>query len=327
MAYLNVDDPTLLASGHKYRKELLLAPILKVDDLYGQFITRRFDVRGDETVGALTNGAQIKPFTGAYSPTDSTDIDFRTLTTYLGDLTEEFMPTPLSKTIYGNSLDKDIKDFDIVKAVTLAVAGNVGDSLANCLFSATRNASGSTTSTLFDGFYTILSKEITAGAISADNKNMVTVDLITEDNVLDVLKGIYQSASIKLRKRTDLLMYVPVSVLDMYDAAYLQEVGSVVYNDKYNQRYLIGSNDRCTLVPVYEEVDNAPIFITTQSNMLVGCDQSSQEEKVEVRRVNNPHVVQFFMMLYFGCQFQQITSDILMVGVLTAPVVESDSDL
>ena len=48
--------------------------------------------------------------------------------------------------------------------------------------------------------------------------------------------------------------------------------------------------------------------------MLIGVDQTSDEEKIEIRRPDNPKVVQFFMKMYFGVQFESISPEVFMAG-------------
>lgn len=321
---IDANNAELLASGTRYRKEIIVTPLLKIEDVYGKYTTRRIGIRGKETVGKMHSGAQVRPSTLEYNATKSTSIKFRTLETFVGDVIEEFSPQALAQSIYGEQIGKNAKDFNIVKAVALAMAGSVGDNLVNCLFSAVRNASGTTSSTLFDGFYTILSKEITAETLSTTNKNMMEIPAITADNVLDVLKSIYLKSSLKLRRKKKTLMFVPQAILDLYNEAYLAEVGPVPYNQQYEQVTLLGSNGRCELVPVYDDYEDAPIFVTTKDNMLIGCDQLSDEEKAKIREVDNPKLVQFFMIMYFGVQFEQIDADSLFVGVVTEE--EEDTD-
>jgi hypothetical protein len=40
--------------------------------------------------------------------------------------------------------------------------------------------------------------------------------------------------------------------------------------------------------------------------MKVGVDQESDKETVEIRRPDNPKLVQFFMMAYFGVGFETL---------------------
>lgn len=319
---IDATNPTLLASGTKYRSVLLATPMLKISDVYGETLTRRIGVRGKEIVGRIKSSAGIRPYQTAKGATDSTGITFREIETFLGDVVEEFDPHPIAKTIYGNAIGTLPENFDIAKAVAVAMAASVGELLVNSIFSAVRKASGTTTADLFDGFYTQIAKAITAADISADKKNLIEVDKITSVNACDVLKSIFLKADQKLVRRGNINMYVPFDVMNAYNECYLAEHGSVSYNKEFEQSVLVGSNGRCKLVPVFDETPNAPIILTHRENMIIGCDQVSDEEKVEIRRGDNPKVVQFFMKMFFGVQIGDVTSEFLMVGKQVAPAAD-----
>jgi hypothetical protein len=71
-----------------------------------------------------------------------------------------------------------------------------------------------------------------------------------------------------------------------------------------DQKVLVGTNGKCTLVP-WPNMEGQPyIFITIKDNIKLGVDQMSDTEDVEIRRVDNPKVVQFFMKAYFGVGFE-----------------------
>ena len=55
--------------------------------------------------------------------------------------------------------------------VLAQIAKGLSEHLNDAMWNGVRNANGDTTKDLFDGFDTITQKEITAGAISAENGN------------------------------------------------------------------------------------------------------------------------------------------------------------
>ena len=75
------------------------------------------------------------------------------------------------------------------------------------------------------------------------------------------------------------------------------------------------------------------MFLTTKKTMLVGVDQESDLERVEINKCDNPKVVQFFMTAYFGAQFESIHPKRLMAAHFSVidtpndlPVLESDQE-
>lgn len=310
-------DAILVNSGAKYRKEVLAMPIAALMDTVLSHMTLRMGVRGDETVGAAGSDAELRPYKSEKGATDTTSLIGRTLTTYLGDVVEEFDPYQLFSTVYGEQWSDltERKEADIVKTLSLAQAKTVSKKLAKAMFCAKRNTSGSKTTDLFDGFDTIAAKEVTATNLSTAKGNYIEVDQITELNAGDVLQAIYDAASEELTEAEDLKMFMPKSVKKMYEKWCLANFGAVIYNSTYNKNILHGTEDNpVQLVGLTGMKDSKYIYLSTKSNMLVGCDQRSAMEKVKIRECDNPKMLQFFMCMFFGVQFEMITPERLLVA-------------
>ena len=196
------------------------------------------------------------------------------------------------------------------------MAKSVSKKLGAALFNAVRNASGTTTASLFDGFGTIAAAEISAGNIAAAKGNYMTTAAITANNVGDVLKSIYDNASEELQDASNLKLFIPKAVKNLYDDWFLAHFGAVSYNAAYGRKYLHGTDDKCEIVALPGLKNSPYIYLSTKDNMLVGCDQldASGKEKVLVRVPDNPKVVQFFMCFFWGVQFQMIEKEYLMVA-------------
>ena len=308
----------LVNSSAKFRKEILAMPVADLLNGALQHMTLHKGVAGDETVGAIGSGAEVRPYKTAKNAKDTGRVIARTLTTYLGDVLEEFDPAILFTTVYGEQFsDKTVRDQnEIVRDLSLAMAKSVSKKLGAALFSAVRNADGTTTSALFNGYGTIAAAEITAGNIAVAKGNYMTTAAITSSNVGDVLKGIYDNASEELQDASNLKMFIPKAVKNLYDDWFLAHFGAVSYNAAYGRKYLHGTDDKCEIVSLPGLKNSPYIYLTTKENMLVGCDQldASGKEKVLIRVPDNPKVVQFFMCFFWGVQFQQIEKEYLMVA-------------
>ena len=293
-------------------------------------MTIRKGVRGDETVGGYASGAELRPYkSDGKGATDTGAFFGRTLTTYLGDVVEEFDPYQLFSTVYGESFSSltERKEADVVKDMALAMAKHVSAKLGKVLFSAVRNSSGTTTAALFNGFDTIAAAEVTAGNMSAVIGNYGEFNAITAANAGDVLKAIYSSASDELKESDNLKMYVSQAILDKYEEWCLATLGSVVYNQTYAQNVL-HFNRNIEIVPMVGLKNSAYVYFSTKDNMLVGMDQQSDAEKAKIRECDNPKALQFFMCLYWGVQFQSIKPEFLFVAKLSAasePAVTGDA--
>lgn len=310
-------DAILVNSGAKFRKEVLLMPIAALMATALNHMTLRKGIRGDETVGTADNDAELRPYKTEKGETDSSKFIARTLTTYLGDVVEEFDPYQLFATVYGEQFEDltERKEAEVVKKLSLAMAKRISKKLASAIFSGVRKADGTKTSDLFNGFDTIAAKEITDGNIAAAKGNYMDVDAITENNVGDVLKSIYDSASEELQEAEELRMFIPKTVKNMYDKWCLAEFGAAVYNTTYNKHVLHGTDENpCQLVALSGQKGSSYIYLSSKSNMLVGCDQKSSMEKVKIRECDNPKTLQFFMCMYFGVNFESVAPEHLMVA-------------
>lgn len=283
-------------------------------------MTIRKGVRGDETVGGYASGAELRPYkSDGKGATDTGAFFGRTLTTYLGDVVEEFDPYQLFSTVYGESFSSltERKEADVVRDMALAMAKHVSSKLGKALFCAVRNASGSTTVSLFNGFDTIAATEVTNGKMSQAIGNYGEFDTITAANAGDVLKAIYAAASDELKESENLKMYVSQAVLDKYEEWCLATLGAVAYNQTYAQNVL-HFNRNVEIVPMVGLKGSNYIYFSTKDNMLVGMDQQSDAEKAKIRECDNPKALQFFMCLYWGVQFQSIKPEFLFVAKQTA---------
>ena len=91
----------LVNSSAKFRKDILAMPVADLLNGALQHMTLHKGVAGDETVGAIGSGAEVRPYKTEKGATDTGRIIARTLTTYLGDVLEEFDPYILFTTVYG----------------------------------------------------------------------------------------------------------------------------------------------------------------------------------------------------------------------------------
>ena len=308
----------LVNSGAKFRKEILAMPIVALEKSLNYMTVRR-GIRGDETVGGFDSGAEVRPYKTGKNATDTGKFFGRTLTTYLGDVVEEFDPYRLFSTVYGESFSSltERKEADIVKDMALAMAKKVSSKLGKALFSAVRNASGTQTTDLFNGFNTIAAAEIAEGNITVGKGNLKIYTTITSANAGDQLKAIYAAASDELKDQEQLCMYIPQSVLDLYEEWCLSTLGAVAYNQTYAKKKLHCA-DNVELVPLVGLKNSEYIYLSTKENMLVGVDQMSDAEKAKIRECDNPKALQFFMCLYWGIQFESILPEFLLVARTTA---------
>ena len=177
----------------KWRSDLLMLPIIGIQETL-KYMTARPGIRYKENVGALSGDAQFGP----YKPSRSTDfnlnVDYRTLETFMGSVVAKFEPNSAVSTLLGQvgatKGDGQIKAPTALHVLAL-IARGLSEHLNEAIWAGKRNAAGDTTMDLFDGFDTITTKEVTSGAIAAEEGNYMKLDEeITSANAVDIAKEI-----------------------------------------------------------------------------------------------------------------------------------------
>jgi hypothetical protein len=296
----------LIDAGKKYKKELLTMPVAVLSEML-KYMTLKTGLQGKEIGGVLTTDAQLRPYRTAKDATDDTKITPYEWETFLGDVVKEFDPNAILGTLYTERTSKKPTEREIARLVAMEMAKKVGEALYDASFTAVRNAAGNTTAALFNGFDTQLAAAITAGDLAAAKANYADVSATAIDvtNVGDVLKEAYRGCNPLLKKlRTNL--YMPTSILELYEDWFQVEYGHAPWNSDFTQRTLIGSQGKCTFVPLDNMEGTDKLMFTVKENLKVGVDQESDKEDVRIRECDNPKMVQFFMMAYYGVGFDTL---------------------
>ena len=294
-------DEKLVAAGIKYRKDLILAPMTAFAD-----ITMHFNVvlgvQGKMISGSLNNNAQLRPYRTAKDATDTSKITPREMENFKGDLVEEFDPSAVLATLYRENTSTKPDKYDIAAKVALFIAARVGEKLIDNLFTAVRNAVGTTSAELFNGFDKLVDIALaeTTPALSSTLGNYLdySATTITRDNVGDKLKLLYRDLDKKLKKKCK--MYLPVTLVEWYEDWYKVENGNAPYGADVEQKFLDGTSKKCEIVGMSEMEDGKYIYFSKADNMCLLFDQLSDTETVEIRRPDNPKVVQLSMVAWFG---------------------------
>jgi len=295
------------AAAHRFRKELLMLPIIGIQDTL-QYMTARPGIRYKESVADISGNAQFAP----YKPSRSTDfnlnLNFRTLETFMGSVVAKFEPNSAVSTLLGQgAATKGDGQATAPSAMEVLayIAKSLSENLNNAIWSGVRDASGDTSADLFDGFDTITTKDITSGAISAANGNyMKLTDTITKENAVDAAKEILFSLDPRLRAQ-DCYMFCSQDFADKYNESYSLTHGGIVYNTQYDQTTVEGSNGKLHIVPLFNKMDSKYIHICPKVNMLVGFDQMGDVEQVLVKEYE-PFILSYIATMFFGVQFESI---------------------
>ena len=313
---INITDADLKKSAVTYRKDLLLMPVISANHTL-QHMTARPGVAGREVVGELSGDVQFGPYNASRVDDSDLTVTARTLETFLGSVVKKFDPNSVAKTVYGElqAQGQALTSANVTRAVAMYIAGKLGKSLNKAIFSAKRKDSGTTTADLFDGFDTITQKEIEAGTIAEKEGNFISLtDAIDGSNATDILMSIYERADDTLQG-VPTKMFIPYSVYRAYNKDYLASFGNVIYNQQYKKTYLEGSDNLCELVPLVSKKGSNFIHLTTKANAVYGYGDGMADEKVAIEK-HHEFLLSFVSTMYFGCQFESISKERLMVARL-----------
>ncbi|MEA5063246.1 MAG: hypothetical protein VB054_07955 [Petrimonas sp.] len=321
MSTLTITPEELAKSAAKFRKELLIMSVIALQSTL-KHMSLRTGIRYKETVGEMSGSIEMGPYSETRKNESNVKINGRVLETFFGSVWEQFSPNSVYKSIYGDSIviGEGLKNVPIAKAVLAFLMKKLSGTLNKNIWGAIRNDSGNTTADLFNGFDTITETEITAGNIAVAKKNLYEFTAsIDATNAVDLLKAFYRAATDELQGDGDetvkLKLFMPKSIYNAYVDDYQATVGAVPYNKQFNKTFLEGSNDLCELVALPNKKTSPYLHLSPKTNMLVGVDQESDTEKITIEK-HHPFLLDFVAAMFFGCQFESISPERLLVGKL-----------
>lgn len=317
MAYqINITDADLKKSAVNYRKDLLVMPVIAAEATL-QHMTPRPGIAGREVLGQLSGGIELGPYDPNRVDDSGVKIEPRTLETFLGSVVKKFDLNSVAKTVYGSltTQGEALASTDLSMQVLYYLAMQLGQNLNKHIWDAKRNDAGTTTVDLFDGFDTITAKEISAGGIATSKGNFMQLSTaIDESNATDILMSIYESADDNLQG-VPTKMYIPFNIYRAYNKDYLASFGNVVYNQQYKKTFLEGTDNLCELVPLVSKKGSQFIHLSTKSNMVYGYGDGLDSEKIAIEK-HHEFLLSFVATMFFGCQFETISKERLMVAKL-----------
>jgi hypothetical protein len=319
---ITITPEALQKSAVKYHKELLSMLVIGLGSSL-QHMTPRLGVQYKETVGEIFENAELGPYDPSRKNT-GTSIVGRELEVLLGSIIKEFDPNDVWQSVYGSlTLHGDgLKGVPVTKLILAAVVKSITKKMNAALFSAVRNAAGTTSATLFNGFDTIAQTEITATKISVALKNLFAfTEDITNSNAVDSLKEYYRAASDELQS-IPVKMFLSKDIYNAYVDDYQQTVGAVPYNREFKKTFLEGSSDLCELVALPNKKATPFLQLTPKSNMLVGMGAGNDLEKLSVDRFS-AFLVTLSLAAVFGVQYESVSPEVLFVGQLYQTPVET----
>ena len=308
----------LVHSNHRFRKECMLIAMAAVEE-----VTKHMRVinnlKGKETEATIVPQAKFRPYHSEKIVSGTGGLTARTLETFPLEILEEFDPEDLYTTIFGTPVDAEKITLDIVRRILTEEMNNASRGLCDLIFKGVRNASGTGALDGFDGFDTIIAKEIAAGNIGLDAGNFTNLGEVSSLNIGDMWKRMYRKMAETLRggATKKLVLICSFTEYDMYKNWYAEKFGAGNFAGTPEQTYLDGTANKVQIVPLPGMDGTNHCFITVEENMKVGFDLLSKSTKFNVRVPDNPHMVQMYAKVYMGVDFANISKDFLMVGART----------
>ena len=109
---------------------------------------------------------------------------------------------------------------------------------------------------------------------------------------------------------------------EMYNVWFANKFGHGNFAGVPDQEYLHGTNNKVEIVALPGMEGASHCFITTKENMKVGVNVAPEVAKFEVRRPDNPNVVQFHVVVYMGVDFANVDKEFLFCAART---IKSDA--
>lgn len=332
---IRITSEELVAASHKYDKLLRTVAVYALAHIL-QHMTVVEGVRGALTWGQLKAKASWALYKKNSQDNSSAEIVGRTLTTRLMSLIDQFDPNEVAGTIYheGPNSGDALKTLPITVQVIARKLMEASEELYFAMFNGQLDEStGSTPATSMDGFDTICTKESTgaSAAISTDNKNLIDLSgysVLDVTNTFAAINYIWLCLDQKMKdfgtQAQPVRFYVDPLICEYYNRGYKDEMGSVVYNTKWNQTQVLGSEGRAILLPLAAKKDSKWIQVTHASNMLFGCGTKSQMDTITVDRIP-PFDVMLSGTMWAGVQFKFLDPTVftaVKVAGVKAPAAE-----
>lgn len=309
----------LKKSATQYQKELLIMPVTSAQATL-QHMQGMPGLKGNLVLSEINGEAELAPYKRTNVKDAEIGITARTLEMYLGNCAYNFDPNELWGTIYGSLVTQGeaLKGVDINKSILMLATARMGKKLNMVIWNAKRNADGSTTKDLFNGFDTITDSEKLSEGIKADNGNYLQLtEDITEANAIDTFQKIYDAASDELQSQP-VKIYCSKDIYSAYNRNYQLLHGALPYNTEFKKTYLEGTDGLWEFCPLASKKGSKYIHIAPQSNMIYGYGAGENPGETLDLGKYAPWALTLEASMAFGVQFKTLSQEMLFVAELKA---------
>lgn len=314
MAEFKFTPESLSQTFITYRRQMIEALMLGMKPAVDSMSVMT-GIRYKEVVAEIGGNFEFSNYKKDRLGTADIPIKGRELETFFGNCVQPIDPNQLYQTVWGANVTKGdgLKNTPIAVAVCAYIMKKLGENQFLNLFTAKHDASKDGTANWFNGFQTILEKDVTDGNISADEGNLFTfTDSIDGDNAEDTVKDFYWSAAPALRAQK-LRLFISDKGYRNYMDAYQKAHGALPYNVTYEKKTLDGASN-VEITPLACVPDDF-LLLTPRQNIKLLYNQKSDDDRYLVERsLSNHYDVDFIANAFFGTQFLSVGSHTLLYG-------------
>lgn len=311
---------SLSTAFQTYRTELMTMPMFTMQPAL-QHMTMRTGIRYKEHVHEMKGNFEIGPYGKYKKGNGAIDIVQRTLETFFGNCIEPIDPNSIYQSLWGSDVTKGegLKNVPWVKRICAYIMAQLGEKLFKEMWTAKRNAAGTTTHDLFNGFLALEDAEIAEGTMSQEEGNLYTLpEQITSENAEDIINDFiwgveqWKGVDAKLRGVTAKL-FMSQRTKHYYEVAYQRNHGALPYNQHF-QKATVEGVPNIEFVPLYNVPDDY-LLLTPRTNILSLWNQRGQDETFLVEKSLTSHYdVDFIANLFYGEQYLSINKEVLCVA-------------
>lgn len=236
-------------------------------------------------------------------------------------------------TVEDQKIDNQLKKHPMEVLYIGAKIKTIGEDIIDYLFHGAYDASGSTPADMFDGYNTIISDEITSGAIAEAKGNLVATGALTapadvdDSEAWDSLVAFIRAAHPQLRKNA--VLYITDGTLFKCIDALGRKINykGVMEFDVF-QKHLEGTTkSKLQIISEPALGTGDRLMLTVPRNLDFGMNTKSDVNFVQVRNpFEDPNIVQFWSQWDAGCRVRSIHAKEFQVNDQTATALPLSGD-
>lgn len=303
-----IDIEAVIGAVKKHRDLLVTLRTEAAGDILQHF-TAISGVKDSITLGRTTLGKISHKYTGKFiGQVTNGKVVPRTLKVYpcvmeMSDEPERYRRTYITEVDGGLDPNKHPFEIWLINYGIKCASKELHDVLLVAKYDADTQKTG--LDTAFDGLFSIVEDEKTAGTISAEKGNMHATGVMTRADIGEKLLAMWRKMPQTFRKAGG-KMYMSEDLAQLYDD-WLDDQGTLVTGtgaETAGQKFLRQTNGKCEIVRLSGMPEGSQfVMITTKENAVYGYDAPSDFSSMLPFNAGNPYQFTAAGKYVFGWQF------------------------